>query len=114
MTKDAGLLVVLLVAAVLPVALSLALIVADERRLARRGRPAAWPPATRILFVVMLWPLALVLHVARTRGSLRTLRDAGRLLIGAAVGLGLAVLVYVADVVVAEGLAALFGVALPE
>lgn len=114
MTKDTGLLTVLLVAAVLPVVLSLVLVVADEKRLARRGRPAAWPPATRILFVVMLWPLALVLHGGRSRGSLRSLREVGRFLLGAGLGLGVAVLVYAVDVVVAEGLAALFGVALPE
>jgi hypothetical protein len=112
--NDAGLLTVLLVAAVLPVVLSLIVILADEKRLARRGLPAAWPPATRTLFVVTLWPLALVLHAARTRGSLRSLREAGRFVAFAAVGFGVAVLVYVADVLVAEGLGALFGVALPE
>ena len=71
----------------------------DERRLAPQALERAWPPASFWMAVVVFGPLCLPVHFWRTRRSV----------LGVLMGVAAFALALAAQVLVASGVAALFG-----
>ena len=90
-------------------ALTFLVVILDERRLPEDKLERAWPPSSRDAAIVAFGPLALPIHFAKTRGSLRSLRGLLGFPVGLAIGAAALVVVALVSGLLVEGVYALLG-----
>jgi hypothetical protein len=104
----------LLVSWAVTTALTFAVVVFDERRMAPERLARAWPPSSRDAAIVAFGPLAIPIHFAKTAGIPRGLRGMPGMAVGLVVGIAVMALVGLASGLAVSAIDAIFGVAPPS